>query len=611
MRCIKNNNSIKLFVTMYSISIKLSFLILALIEVYILSLKSSRASESSSILCPKVCLCDDSKLQTICNQPFGGSGLPHVLSPFTRKIITNSANMNSLVGMNSVKELEYLDIALNKYTTINFNAFENNTLLVFLNASHNLISYIGDINVARSVSEATSIIQAEALLNHTKVTFLNVVDLYLNNNKLTTIKSYSFVGFKKLETLDLSNNIITSLEPYSLTGLYNLRKLYLKNNQLTQIPAASLKNSLHISFQSPLAFSKLLYLDLSFNRIEKISSNSFEVLSHLNELHLNSNRLSILDRGSFKGLVNLALLSLSNNILDKIQSNVFQDIRQLKHLQLSNNPIENLDQGIFEDFIMLQELFLNNCSYNRISSSSLGRLRSLTHLEISNNKNLTSIQPSAFSNLRSLVYLNLSSNALTTIHNDFVTEQDSRIFILDVSNNPLECDCDLKWLTQWLKSFSEVARSEQTKADANLDNFQMLLTDFRVASRLVNISCSGPPFLKDHLVIDLPENKLECLEPDSELNLRVGFGVLYIVLTVITVICTLSFCNSRKQALAIIKDNIINRNGLSSFLSYKRNLNKNFDDLKNGTQLYTIENDAMMRRHDTILEDSFSYSQPH
>lgn len=67
-----------------------------------------------------------------------------------------------------------------------------------------------------------------------------------------------------------------------------------------------------------------IHLTLSRNTISQIRPYAFADLQDLHALHLDANRLTVLDDSHFQGLVNLRHLILANNQLHSISEGAFQ-----------------------------------------------------------------------------------------------------------------------------------------------------------------------------------------------------------------------------------------------------------------------------------------------
>ncbi|XP_073463531.1 peroxidasin homolog [Aquarana catesbeiana] len=180
-------------------------------------------------------------------------------------------------------------------------------------------------------------------------------------------------------------------------------------------------------------------LDLRFNRIREVNSEALQKLPDLHTLLLNNNRIQRLSRKPFEKLENLKHLYLYKNEIRSIQGNAFHGLGSLEQLYLHFNSLEALDVDTFGDLPKLERLFLHN---NRISR----------------------IHPGTFSQLPSLTRLRLDSN-------------------------PLVCDCELVWLADLLRKFTE--RS----------------------STLTAATCEHPSHLRGKSVSSLPEDQFNCEMP--------------------------------------------------------------------------------------------------
>ncbi|XP_030212065.1 peroxidasin homolog isoform X2 [Gadus morhua] len=127
-------------------------------------------------------------------------------------------------------------------------------------------------------------------------------------------------------------------------------------------------------------------------------------------LDLRFNKIKDLQPGSFRRLKNLNTLLLNNNLIRGIPRGAFEDLENLKYLYLHFNNIESLEPESFTQLPKLERLFLHN---NRI-----------THLV-----------PGTFTHLESMKRLRLDSNMLN-------------------------CDCELLWLADLLKQYSESGNAQ-------------------------------------------------------------------------------------------------------------------------------------------------------
>ncbi|XP_065214179.1 peroxidasin [Planococcus citri] len=148
--------------------------------------------------------------------------------------------------------------------------------------------------------------------------------------------------------------------------------------------------------------SNISVLDLRVNEIKDLKLNSFSTSPNLETLLLNNNQISILRNGVFDNLSKLRHLHLHRNKIGTIEPEAFKNLQNLEQLYLHYNNIVQLGDGIFKNLVHLERLFLFN-------------------------NNVENIQTDVFATLSNIKTLRLDSN-------------------------PLNCDCELFWLLDYLSS---------------------------------------------------------------------------------------------------------------------------------------------------------------
>ncbi|XP_028812230.1 leucine-rich repeat-containing protein 4C [Denticeps clupeoides] len=237
--------------------------------------------------------------------------------------------------------------------------------------------------------------------------------LNLQDNLIQVIKVDSFKHLRHLEVLQLSKNHIRNIEIGAFNGLASLSTLELFDNRLTTIPNAAFEY-----------LSKLKELWLRNNPIESIHVYAFNRLPSLQRLDLGElKRLTYVSQGAFKGLTNLRYLNLGMCNLKEIPN--IAPLVRLDELEMSGNQLAVLQPGSFKGLSRLKKLWMMHAQIQSIERNSLDDLQSLVELNLAHN-NLTFLPHELFTPLQHLERVHLH-------------------------HNPWNCNCDILWLSWWLK----------------------------------------------------------------------------------------------------------------------------------------------------------------
>ncbi|XP_063902125.1 leucine-rich repeat-containing protein 15-like isoform X4 [Zophobas morio] len=250
--------------------------------------------------------------------------------------------------------------------------------------------------------------------------FVSVSQLMLQDNELTVIadglfeKDGLFEGGKLLY-LNLSRNKISSIEDSAFSGLSNLVSLSLDSNKLTKIELVSPSIPNEELYGGKLA--KLTYLNLAHNSIRSVDNEVFAGLTSLLTLELQGNQLTTVDRQYFVGLEMLSYLDLSENFLVSLEKDLFKDLKNLKHLCLNGNHIHDIPPNLFSGLKALTFLDLSKNLLVSLEKDLFKDLKNLKHLCLNGN-HIHDIPPNLFSGLKALTFLDLSKNLLVSLEKD-------------------------------------------------------------------------------------------------------------------------------------------------------------------------------------------------
>ncbi|KAM6961023.1 leucine-rich repeat-containing protein 4C-like [Aplochiton taeniatus] len=288
--------------------------------------------------------------------------------------------------------------------------------------------------------------------------------LNLQENLIQVIKVDSFKHLRHLEILQLSKNHIRNIELGAFNGLASLNTLELFDNRLTTIPNGAFEY-----------LSKLKELWLRNNPIESIPPYAFNRVTSLRRLDLGElKRLTYISEGAFEGLSNLRYLNLGMCNLKEIPNLI--PLVKLDELEMSGNQLSVIRPGSFKGLIHLQKLWMMHAQIQTIERNS-------------------------FDDLQSLVELNLAHNNLTLLPHDLFTPL-HHLERVHLHHNPWNCNCDILWLSWWLK--------------------EMVPANTSCCAR-----CSSPASHKGRYIGELDQNYFHCyapviVEPPADLNVTEG-----------------------------------------------------------------------------------------
>ncbi|KAM9514069.1 LOW QUALITY PROTEIN: slit homolog 3 protein-like [Salvelinus alpinus] len=376
---------------------------------------------------------------------------------------------------------------------------------------------------------------------------LNLLSLY--DNKLQTISKGLFAPLRSIKTLHLAQNpfmcdchlkwLADYLfdNPIETSGARCSHPRRLANKRISQVKGKKFRCTGTEDYRSRLSgecFQDLVcpekcrcegtVVDCSNLKLTKLPPHLPE---HTTDLRLNDNEISILEAaGTFKKLPNLKKINLSNNKLRDIREGAFDGAGGVLEVLLTGNKLQALQGRMFRGLTGLKTLMLRSNQIGCVDNTTFTGLSSVRLLSLYDNR-ISTIAPGAFTTLHSLSTINLLSNPYVCdchlawlglwlkktrvvseprcqkpaflkeipiqdvanpdftcdgmMHNSYIS-----LFPRALGANPLYCNCDLRWLSQWVKAgFKEpgIAR------------------------------CTGPPDMADRLLLTTPLNRFQCKGP--------------------------------------------------------------------------------------------------
>lgn len=447
------------------------------------------SSVNSFAYCPTGCKCDDETLVVQCGEA-NLDVLPIALNPSIQRLIIKSNKIKTIdSSIQFYSDLEFMDLSYNHLGNIPQKTFVYQRKLQELHLNNNKIG---------------------AVSNKTFSGLVSLKVLNLRSNFLDEIENGVFSPLTMVEEINLGNNRISKIDSTAFAGLVNLRILYMDDNILTQIPSPN--------FES---MPNLAELYLGINSFTTVPSKAFQHLKGLSRLDMRGAGLYNISQESFKGLESLRILDLSFNLLQRIPTAEMSLLGRLEELYIGQNSFEVIPQGALVGLKNLKRFEVTGAlKLTKIEMNAFSANTNLEQINISSNKMLSQIQEGALSGLPHLKHVILRDNALSTISEALFPW--AELQTLDMSENPLHCDCHVLWLRNIL------VKNNETGNDA-----------------LSKILCASPERLREESLKILTPELLGCNFTDPRKQALIGALLVGTAATLTAVVLILYRCRHK------------------------------------------------------------------
>ncbi|CAG4930700.1 unnamed protein product [Colias eurytheme] len=401
------------------------------------------------------------------------------------------AKLPNLVWLNiSDNRLEWFDYAMIP------------TGLQWLDIHANRIAELGNyFEIESQLSLSTFDASSNRLTEITGSAIPNSVEmLYLNDNLISKVQSYTFFKKPNLTRVDLYGNKITSLDPNSLRISAvpqdkSVPEFFIGGNPLecdcTMEWLQKINTGNRARTQPKLMDLDSIYCKLLYNRgnsyVPLVEAASHQFLCKYEfhcfalchccdfdacdcEMTCPNNCTCYHDQSwsanvvecSSAGYVNTlpdripmeaTQLYLDGNDIKMLPSHAFIGRKRLKVLYLNSSNIETIHNRTFNGLKELEILHLDYNSLSTIEGQEFDGLDNLRELYINNNK-IKSIGKEMFNHMARLKVLHLDHNRLITLT---VWQINPSITSLTLSYNPWSCDCEYtEMFREWTKRVSSI-----------------------------------------------------------------------------------------------------------------------------------------------------------
>lgn len=259
-----------------------------------------------------------------------------------------------LSGLNSVRNLRF-NGPISELPEDAFNGVSNITTLELrsnnVHLPSNIFKNLGNLEYLELGSNNLSHLAPNIFSNQQNLKRLN---LWTNN--LKNLTKESFAGAKSVTELDLSNNNIEMLQSNVFEYFEKLENINLSSNRFIQLPMGLFSrnkrlNRFRLMYNRidlktlPNGFlAELPQLEEVLIRcnIQSMPEDLFNGSSNIQNISLQSNKLTTLPINLFSTQTNLMNLDLSDNQLTELPDNLFNGTKRLIVIRLSNNNLEEI-----------------------------------------------------------------------------------------------------------------------------------------------------------------------------------------------------------------------------------------------------------------------------
>ncbi|XP_072239710.1 slit homolog 1b [Leuresthes tenuis] len=431
------------------------------------------AGQAGAEACPPPCSCLGN---TVDCHGLGIHSIPKNIPRGTERLDLNGNNLTVITktDFSGLKHLRVLHLMENQISTVERGAFDELKELERLRLNRNRLSQLPELLFQKNEALSRLDLSENAIQAIPRRAFRGATDLknlQLDKNHIRCIEEGAFRALRSLEVLTLNNNNISSIPVSSFNHMPKLRTFRLHSNSLRcdchlawlspwlrQRPALGLytqcsspptlrglnlaelrKSDFACSSHSGSAFVQPCSLasgscppmcSCSNNIVDCRGRGLTAIPAHLpeamTEIRLEQNGIKSVPPGAFTSYKKLRRIDLSNNQISEIAPDAFHGLRALNSLVLYGNKITELPSGVFDGLASLELLLLNANKIHCIRATVFKDLENLALLSLYDNK-IQSLAKGTFSSLHSIQTLHLAQN-------------------------PFVCDCNVKWLADFLRS---------------------------------------------------------------------------------------------------------------------------------------------------------------
>ncbi|VDI62775.1 toll-like receptor 13 [Mytilus galloprovincialis] len=359
--------------------------------------------------------------------------------------ISKEPNLNITMLQQSLYSLPVRQMSFIQFSGNGWRTLPTNFFLPFINSYRTSFSISLTRNKLQSIDSKL---------------FLFLLNLKTLNLAWNSIKNVTLENAISVRVLNLNSNFVRDIPvwcgPRNKTMVPNLQKLYLSDNSIAEMDSFSFR-----------CLGNLKILNLDANNFRTLQSNTFSELQSLNTLYISENtRLKTIEDYAFN-VSSLQFLYFTRNHYQFNKGihynynpkNLFMQCPDLEQLDMSYNNLPTRNQynyfrDIFRPLVKLKILRLESTSMRSLPYYAFPTMKYLQILDLQ--KNLLqgwNRSDQVFGTNSSLKILNLRSNLIRVVNK--TTFPSSLLFSLDkldLGENYFSCSCDQMWFRDWIRT---------------------------------------------------------------------------------------------------------------------------------------------------------------
>ena len=329
----------------------------------------------------------------------------------------------------------------------------------------------------------------------------HLLELTITDTDIVTLLPEYFDGLSKLRALILTGNEIVNFNPEHSKWNLEIRIMNLSHNNIEYLSEAMfaglqylvaldlsdnprlfvLAQRVFLSNLESLDISRtsIVYWDAQFPNLRTFSFSGgihigicrilFQKSSLLARIIVDDAHLTVYDlcractdKSIFQGLHHLKYIDLNSNDLKSLPRVLFQNLPALIELNLRNNKISYIESGAFTGLPSLKRLYLDSNHLSEFPRESFGAMMAHLNFLYLHSNLLRYLDKDLFVNTPNLTHLRISNNQFTILNQSTFIPVRSTLRFIDISENPVHCSCQTKWLMDWRESAMQIGQINQT-----------------------------------------------------------------------------------------------------------------------------------------------------